>query len=101
MTGKGLELTRCYQYLTAACPELVHYGRKWWVNYYLMLKPISIVQMYTVVTVNAFLGRLLVSSIDFSKAFDTVDHNILLKKNFIYMELDNGLKVTYRVECNM
>ena len=43
--------------------------------------------------------------LDFSKVFDTVDHSILLKKNFIYMELEalhyNGLKVTYRVECNM
>ena len=40
--------------------------------------------------------------LDFSKAFDTVDHSILLK-NVIYMELEalhyNGLKVTYRVEC--
>ena len=26
MTGTGLELARCYQYLAASCPELVHYG---------------------------------------------------------------------------
>ena len=42
MTGTGLELARCYQYLAASCPELVHNG--WWVTHYLMLsQSISIV----------------------------------------------------------
>ena len=42
MTGTGLELARCYQYLAASSPELVHYG--WWVTHYLMLcQSISIV----------------------------------------------------------
>ena len=52
MTGTGLELARCYQYLAASSPELVQMGDG---------SPITscsanLFLLYTVVTMNAFFG---------------------------------------------